>query len=165
VSVSVRACVRACVRVVVSVCVCLYVCVCVLWTLIETLRVCRYLGIRKFRFYFKCTNCSAEFAIKTDPEKGDYIAEVCGCAWLVDVWVGWVYGCASGLPLCVFCVFALVCACWGVCTLCVRVHGLCVPVCEPARLRVCVCVCVYVCVCVCVCVFVIVRLVRIHAYV
>eukprot|EP00240_Pyramimonas_obovata_P016394 CAMPEP_0118930872 /NCGR_PEP_ID=MMETSP1169-20130426/7415_1 /TAXON_ID=36882 /ORGANISM="Pyramimonas obovata, Strain CCMP722" /LENGTH=286 /DNA_ID=CAMNT_0006873297 /DNA_START=112 /DNA_END=968 /DNA_ORIENTATION=- len=34
-----------------------------------------YLGIRVFRFYFKCTRCSAELAMKTDPKHSDYIME------------------------------------------------------------------------------------------
>eukprot|EP00976_Prorocentrum_cordatum_P102199 1192944-Prorocentrum_minimum.AAC.6 len=34
-----------------------------------------YLGIRVFRFYFKCTRCSAELAMKTDPKNSDYIME------------------------------------------------------------------------------------------
>ncbi|KAJ1448009.1 hypothetical protein M885DRAFT_540646 [Pelagophyceae sp. CCMP2097] len=34
-----------------------------------------YLGIRKFRFYIKCSVCSNEIAFKTDPEKGDYVCE------------------------------------------------------------------------------------------
>ena len=34
-----------------------------------------YLGIRIFRFYIKCTTCSAEIVFKTDPENGDYSVE------------------------------------------------------------------------------------------
>ena len=35
----------------------------------------QYLGIQIFRFYFKCITCSAEFTIKTDPERMDYTCE------------------------------------------------------------------------------------------
>lgn len=34
-----------------------------------------YLGIQVFRFYFKCTKCSAELAMKTDPQNSDYVVE------------------------------------------------------------------------------------------
>ncbi|KAG6710890.1 hypothetical protein I3842_05G025800 [Carya illinoinensis] len=34
-----------------------------------------YLGIQIFRFYFKCTKCSAELAMKTDPKNSDYVVE------------------------------------------------------------------------------------------
>ena len=34
-----------------------------------------YLGIMKFRFYFKCTKCSAEMIMKTDPKNSDYEME------------------------------------------------------------------------------------------
>ncbi|KAG8826897.1 hypothetical protein FRC19_006770 [Serendipita sp. 401] len=34
-----------------------------------------YFGIRIFRFYIKCTLCSAEITFKTDPKNTDYLAE------------------------------------------------------------------------------------------
>ncbi|CAH8389665.1 unnamed protein product [Eruca vesicaria subsp. sativa] len=34
-----------------------------------------YLGIKIHRFYIKCTNCSAEVTIKTDPKKSGYVVE------------------------------------------------------------------------------------------
>lgn len=32
-----------------------------------------YLGLRIFRFYFRCPRCSGEIAMKTDPERSDYV--------------------------------------------------------------------------------------------
>lgn len=34
-----------------------------------------YLGIKIYRFYFKCTRCSAEVTMKTDPKNHDYVCE------------------------------------------------------------------------------------------
>jgi DNA-directed RNA polymerase subunit RPC12/RpoP len=35
----------------------------------------KYLGIQIFRFYIRCTRCSAEITFKTDPKNGDYACE------------------------------------------------------------------------------------------
>ncbi|CAN8312360.1 unnamed protein product [Cochlearia groenlandica] len=35
----------------------------------------KYLEIQMYRFYFKCTKCSAELTMKTDPQNSDYIVE------------------------------------------------------------------------------------------
>ena len=36
----------------------------------------RHIGtVKIFRFYFKCIHCSAEVAVKTDPENFDYTVE------------------------------------------------------------------------------------------
>lgn len=41
----------------------------------ETVEGEDYYGIRIFRFYIKCTLCSAEITFKTDPKNTDYLAE------------------------------------------------------------------------------------------
>lgn len=41
----------------------------------ETVNGEDYFGIRIFRFYIKCTLCSAEITFKTDPKNTDYAAE------------------------------------------------------------------------------------------
>ena len=35
----------------------------------------KYLGIQIFRFYIRCTRCSAEITFKTDPKTQDYVCE------------------------------------------------------------------------------------------
>ncbi|TFK26355.1 DUF572-domain-containing protein [Coprinopsis marcescibilis] len=41
----------------------------------ETVEGEDYFGIKIFRFYIKCTQCSAEITFKTDPKNTDYTAE------------------------------------------------------------------------------------------
>merc|ERR1719356_2139313 len=41
----------------------------------ETVKGEDYLGIRIFRFYFRCPACAAELTIKTDPKNSDYTVE------------------------------------------------------------------------------------------
>lgn len=41
----------------------------------ETVAGEAYLGLKIFRFYYRCTNCAAEFCMKTDPKSTDYIME------------------------------------------------------------------------------------------
>uniref|UniRef100_K3WJI6 Splicing factor YJU2 n=1 Tax=Globisporangium ultimum (strain ATCC 200006 / CBS 805.95 / DAOM BR144) TaxID=431595 RepID=K3WJI6_GLOUD len=44
-----------------------------------------YHGIRIFRFYIKCITCSQEITFKTDPKRGDYVAEH-GCVRNFEPW-------------------------------------------------------------------------------
>lgn len=44
-----------------------------------------YLGMRIFRFYFRCTRCSAVLAMKTDPKNGDYVVEA-GASRNYEMW-------------------------------------------------------------------------------
>ena len=41
----------------------------------ETLSDRDYLGIKIFRFYFKCTRCASEVTFITDPKSHDYLCE------------------------------------------------------------------------------------------
>jgi len=41
----------------------------------ETAKGEDYLGVRIFRFYLKCTQCTSPFTIKTDPKNGNYVCE------------------------------------------------------------------------------------------
>ncbi|KAF7639490.1 hypothetical protein Mgra_00001167 [Meloidogyne graminicola] len=47
-----------------------------------------YLGLRIFRFYFRCPNCLAEITFKTDIQNVDYVAEN-GATRLFDVYKFW----------------------------------------------------------------------------
>jgi hypothetical protein len=44
-----------------------------------------YHGIRIFRFYIKCIACASEITFKTDPKRGDYVAEH-GCSRNFEAW-------------------------------------------------------------------------------
>jgi len=44
-----------------------------------------YLGMKIFRFYFRCTRCAAELAMKTDPKNGDYVVEA-GASRNYEMW-------------------------------------------------------------------------------
>jgi len=41
----------------------------------ETCQDIDYLGIKIFRFYFKCTCCHSEITMRTDPKNHDYVCE------------------------------------------------------------------------------------------
>ena len=51
----------------------------------ETVEKERYLNIDVYRFYMRCSRCSAEFTIKTDPKNSDYVAEF-GCKRCYEPW-------------------------------------------------------------------------------
>ncbi|KAJ8607478.1 hypothetical protein CTAYLR_009424 [Chrysophaeum taylorii] len=44
-----------------------------------------YLGVRKYRFYIKCSVCSNEIAFKTDPQNNDYVCES-GATRNFEIW-------------------------------------------------------------------------------
>ena len=41
----------------------------------ETCSDMDYLGIKIFRFYFKCSHCHSEITMRTDPQNHDYMVE------------------------------------------------------------------------------------------
>jgi hypothetical protein len=41
----------------------------------ETCMDLDYLGIKVFRFYFKCTCCHSQITMRTDPKNHDYVCE------------------------------------------------------------------------------------------
>lgn len=51
----------------------------------ETVEGEEYLGIKIFRFYFRCTQCSSQLTIKTDPKRADYVTEW-GCSRNFEPW-------------------------------------------------------------------------------
>ena len=41
----------------------------------ETCKDIDYLGIKIYRFYFKCSCCHSQITMRTDPQKHDYVCE------------------------------------------------------------------------------------------
>ena len=41
----------------------------------ETVEDENYCGLKIYRFYFKCTSCSNQFTLKTDPQNSTYVCE------------------------------------------------------------------------------------------
>lgn len=54
-------------------------------TRMEPVKDENYLGIKIWRFYFRCTRCSHEFTLKTDPKNADYLCEQ-NCRRNFELW-------------------------------------------------------------------------------